>query len=928
MNRINIIINLLGRRDCKRKNVIFRITLILVLIANGSVIAGFTHTFATSAEGWTLTNGTQGSGNDLGYNSDGYVAFTYANPAEMTLTVSNPGIFTIWAWDRWNEDANWKVSFDGVDYGSEFTPPTGSYGQFSFTINRAGTHTLRLYMSEPGIDGNSRLTYFDDFVMTDFTPAAPTVTTTVVSAVTDNSANSGGDVTDDGGANVTAKGVCWNTGGSATLSDNHSTDGTGTGAFTSLLSGLSSGTTYYVRGYATNSAGTAYGSEVTFQTNHQPTFNNTIQFNGVNNHVVVGDHSSLFPKNAITVETWAKADAIERGTHNNILRSATDGYEIQERNDGYWKWYVCFEGLSWQYVRADDKKIVPGTWYHIAGTYDSSSGKQRIFINGVLKKEADRGGSLIYYNGKNFVIGAHANQSERYFDGCIDELRIWNTAKTAAEIRENMFKCLDGDEANLVAYYRFNQSSGSTLPDFTSNGFNGTLTNMTDDDWIDSDAFNTWLGGASSDWATAANWTDGAPISGANVGLYHWNDSNAPELSGNPTLNNIYIASDVTVTLSTGFTLNGNLFLNNDLDLNGQILTFGDNAELVETAGNILTNSSGNVSVTMVLNNITSVNVAGLGAEITCAANMGETSVVRGHSAQTGNGNQSIYRWYDITPTNNANLDATLVFHYDDSELNGISESNLVLFRSADGGDTWTQMGGAVDADANTITLSGISAFSRWTAGDEENALPVMLTSFTVNILDGSVVLEWNTVTETGLAGFELYRRSDEKSDWALIASYEDVPELCTQVGGVTGNMYLYIDKTANPGAHRHYLLVGIEMSGRRMFETQAELTIDVACTEEILPTKHELYPAYPNPFNPSTTIEYFVPERSQVRLSVYNLLGEKIRILVAGIQNPGKQTATWDGRDAEGKLVGSGVYVYKFEVGSVQLSRKMMFLR
>ncbi len=88
------------------------------------------------------------------------------------------------------------------------------------------------------------------------------------------------------------------------------------------------------------------------------------------------------------------------------------------------------------------------------------------------------------------------------------------------------------------------------------------------------------------------------------------------------------------------------------------------------------------------------------------------------------------------------------------------------------------------------------------------------------------------------------------------------------------------------------------------------------------------LFQNYPNPFNPTTTIEYFVPERSQVRLSVYNLLGEKINVLVDGIQNPGKQTAIWDGRDNERKIVGSGVYVYKLDAGSVHLSRKMMFLR
>ena len=94
----------------------------------------------------------------------------------------------------------------------------------------------------------------------------PAVTTSAVSNIGANSATSGGNVTSDGGATVTARGICWNTTGTPTLSDSHTTDGTGTGTFTSTLAGLQPNTTYYVRAYATNSMGTAYGNEVTFTT--------------------------------------------------------------------------------------------------------------------------------------------------------------------------------------------------------------------------------------------------------------------------------------------------------------------------------------------------------------------------------------------------------------------------------------------------------------------------------------------------------------------------------------------------------------------------------------------------------------------------------------------------------------------------------------
>ena len=94
----------------------------------------------------------------------------------------------------------------------------------------------------------------------------PTVSTTAPYSVTSSSAKSGGNVTSDGGAAVSQKGVCWSTSENPTTSHNKTDDGSGTGSFTSTISNLSSNTTYHVRAYAINSVGTAYGSDMTFTT--------------------------------------------------------------------------------------------------------------------------------------------------------------------------------------------------------------------------------------------------------------------------------------------------------------------------------------------------------------------------------------------------------------------------------------------------------------------------------------------------------------------------------------------------------------------------------------------------------------------------------------------------------------------------------------
>jgi uncharacterized protein (TIGR02145 family) len=96
------------------------------------------------------------------------------------------------------------------------------------------------------------------------TIAIPTVTTSIVSSITGTAASGGGNVTSDGGATVTSRGVCWSTSLNPTISNSHTSDGSGTGPFSSSINGLTTNLTYYVRAYATNVFGTGYGSNESF----------------------------------------------------------------------------------------------------------------------------------------------------------------------------------------------------------------------------------------------------------------------------------------------------------------------------------------------------------------------------------------------------------------------------------------------------------------------------------------------------------------------------------------------------------------------------------------------------------------------------------------------------------------------------------------
>lgn len=151
-----------------------------------------------------------------------------------------------------------------------------SYGNTTSTQS-AGSGTSNLAVNAPisGLSGGT--TYHFRLVAANsdgttngsdltFTPGAASVTTTAATAITTTTATSGGNVITDGGYAVTARGVCWGTSANPDISGSHTTDGTGTGTFTSSLTGLSSNTTYHIRAYATNSNGTFYGEDLQFTT--------------------------------------------------------------------------------------------------------------------------------------------------------------------------------------------------------------------------------------------------------------------------------------------------------------------------------------------------------------------------------------------------------------------------------------------------------------------------------------------------------------------------------------------------------------------------------------------------------------------------------------------------------------------------------------
>lgn len=163
------------------------------------------------------------------------------------------------------------------------------------------------------------------------------VTSTSVSSITSAGAVSGGNVTADGGSTVTARGVCWSTSTGPTISNSKTTDGSGTGSFSSSITGLSENQTYYVRAYATNAKGTAYGNELQFTTAISggpcPGGSTTVVDIDGNVYNIVTIGNQCWTKENLKTTRYRNGDLIETGLSDAQWLASTDGaYAVYDNN--------------------------------------------------------------------------------------------------------------------------------------------------------------------------------------------------------------------------------------------------------------------------------------------------------------------------------------------------------------------------------------------------------------------------------------------------------------------------------------------------------------------------------------------------------------------------------------------------------------------
>lgn len=238
--------------------------------------AGEFPTRLTNLEPNTTYNCMAFARNDAGMAYSGKATFTTLPMAQSEITTYEPTNVThthATCGGNVVSDGGSEVTERGVCWATTPNPTTsGSHlasglGTGNFTVNLSGLTANTTYHVRAYAVNEKGTAYGDDVTFRTINYTAPIVVTGIITNVTNNSAICNGNVTSNGGYTVTARGICWSkTNQNPTVSGSHTTEGTGTGSFTSNLSGLTQNTTYYVRAYATNSIGTAYGETEQFTT--------------------------------------------------------------------------------------------------------------------------------------------------------------------------------------------------------------------------------------------------------------------------------------------------------------------------------------------------------------------------------------------------------------------------------------------------------------------------------------------------------------------------------------------------------------------------------------------------------------------------------------------------------------------------------------
>ena len=605
--------------------------------------------------------------------------------------------------------------------------------------------------------------------------------------------------------------------------------------------------------------------------------------------------ASIPTSGTVTIEFWAKLEGSNDDT-DVMINMGGDSKRLTLKSSSHlpawsdgWNAYSSTAGISLN------------TWHHIA--YVASSGTlQSIYIDG-LPQTIDGGTSVSMPTATWYLASWYGGgASSLNYIGCIDELRLWNDVRTASEISSNKDSELQGNEQGLIGYWKFNEGSGTTLAD-SKGSANGTLHNMESGDWV-----------------------NGPNLSGGNP------PSNIPPVAN--------AGSDQTVTDtdnngSESVTLNGS----GSSDSDGTITSY----VWKEGATQLATSANPSVSLAVGTHTIT----------LTVTDNDGATNsndVVITVNAGGGSSTNYALRF---------NAEATKDEYVSIASIPTSGTVTIEFWAKLEGSNDDTDVMINMGGDSKRLTLKSSSHLPAWsdgwnayssTAGISLNTwhhIAYVASSGTLQsiyidglpqTIDGGTSVSMPTATwylaswyGGGASSLNYIGCIDELRLWNDVRTASEISsnkdsELQGNEQGLIGYWKFnegsgttLADSKGSANGTLHNMESGDWVSGASSLSKKGY----VNGNDEVIPKQFSLSQNYPNPFNPSTIISFALPKAENVKLFIYNMLGEKIAELVNENMSAGIHSVPFDAS----KFV-SGIYIYRISAGQNVITKKMMLLK
>ena len=690
--------------------------------------------------------------------------------------------------------------------------------------------------------------------------------------------------------------------------------------------------------------------------------NYALDLDGSNDYVQIADDNALDISSSITISAWIYPTTIANKDGIISKRTSTE-------NSGDWAFrftsaaklkLLIWDGDASNGSTSSTNAISTNTWTHIAFTHDNSSNTTKFYINGSLDATGTGLSKNLAGNNSNVFIGWDGQQGDKFFTGKIDEIRIWDDIRTQAEIQNNMYTELAGNESNLVAYYNFNDGRGTSILDLTSNINNGTMTNMdAGSDWTNSRTLGTTISGNSGFRMLSS------PVSGQIIG---------------GLLNNIWTQGMTGADVSNG---NANVWTLNISEQNWTALSDISASGTSLPAGQGLlvyvfedTNYDGTADLP------TSISVSGTEN----SGNATISSVPANAWVLAGNPYSSTIDWDLISDDNNPYFgtayvwdDATSAYKSWNGSTGGLTDgliapyqgfwvqntyapSTFTISESHKAGKAGTlyrlssmQESGSVKFDASSSSFNDqtfISFQSEGKAGlDDADGYKLLPLNHSNRLIAISYAddagLDINNLPydyqENILIPFDILKL---QLDGATYITQQEEVTFSWDISNLPNHISLtIIDQISN-------IEIDMDLMSSITFTTQPKgsfstnysgpvgtypivgeprfnlfISYDALSSGgsfKVLPAEFALHAAYPNPFNPSTTISFDLPQAGKVSLSVYDLKGA----LVGTLMNESKIEGTYQYRWTPTSELASGLYFFELKTKNKTKLQKITYIK